>query len=424
MGDDVTANCLITTLFATSFMFSAAMARAADEWPQFRGPTGQGLSDAKGLPLTWSETNNIAWKTAIPGIGYSSPVVSGNRIWLTSSPDKGQTRHVLCVDLASGKISHDIPLFTCDKTDPCHAMNSFATPTPVLEGDRVYVSFGNVGTACLDAATGKALWERRDLKTRYFDVGAASSPILCGDSLILTCDGQSDAERFVVALDKQTGKTLWRTERTFPENVIPKKTHSSCIPLAIEVAGKIQIVSPGPHGVRAYEADTGKEIWCARNSTWSVVPRPVFADGRLFACGGSINPFFYCIRPEGAAGEVTNTPSLLWKVTRNIPNMPSPLVTGKRLYTLTAATFSCLDPATGKEIWSGNVPGQHLASPVAAEGRIYLFNTTGGSTVAEQGDTFRILATNRLDSGCYASPAIVGKSLIVRTTSHVYRIEE
>lgn len=406
------------------FSVCASAACAADEWPQFRGPTGQGLSDATGLPLTWSETNNIVWKTALPGVGHSSPVVSCERIWLTASPDKGKTRHVLCVDLKTGEVTRDIALFTYDATEPCHAMNSFATPTPVLEGGRVYVTFGNPGTACLDAETGKTLWERRDIKTRYFDVGAASSPALCGNALILTCDGQPEAERFVIALDKSTGRTLWRADRTFPGNVIPKKTHSSCVPLAIDVAGRTQIISPGGKGVRAYDLKSGEELWCARYDGWSVVPRPVAADGLVIVCCGTIPPAVMAIRPERAAGDITDTPAVVWKITRNAPTMPSPLLTGSRLYTLNAATLSCLDPATGKELWSGNLPGQHLASPVAAQDRLYLFNTSGGGTVAALGDALKILATNRLDSGCYASPAVVGSSLIVRTTSHLYRIAE
>lgn len=420
----MTTNAPMRMLAFLSLAALSSAARADGEWPQFRGPTGQGLSEAKGLPLTWSETNHVVWKTAIPGLGHSSPVVSGGRIWLTTSPDKGKTRHVLRADFKTGRITLDIPLFTCEKPEPCHAMNSYATPTPVLEGNRVYVTLGAPGTACLDAETGKTIWERRDIKVKYYDVGPASSPILCGDKLILTCDGQPDDQRFVMALDKNSGKTVWRTDRVFPGQVIPNKTHSSCVPLAIEVAGRTQIVSPGAHGVRAYDPATGKELWCMRYNGWSVVPRPVYGDGLLYVCSSTIQPTLFGIRPDGASGDITASPAVVWKTTRHVPPMPSPLLAGGRLYTMTATTLSCLGPATGTEFWSGNVPGQHLASPVAAEGRLYLFNTTGGGTVAAQGDTFKILATNRLDNGCYASPAIVGRSLLVRTTSHLYRIEE
>ncbi len=420
----MTAKTPLFALTAVVFATFPSAARAADEWPQFRGPTGQGLSDAKGLPVTWSETENVTWKTALPGAGHSSPVVSGNRIWLTSSPDKGKTRHVLCVDFATGTITRDIPLFTCEAPEPCHAMNSYATPTPVLEGSRVYVTLGAPGTACLDAETGKTIWERRDIPVKYFDVGPASCPILYRDTLILNCDGQANDQQFVIALDKNTGKTLWRTERRYLDNKLPQKTHSSCVPLVISVAGKDQLVSPGGHGVRSYDPETGKELWVARYGGWSVVPRPVYADGMLFICSGTVKSTILGIRPEGASGEITDTPAVVWKTDKNVPTMPSPLLVGNRLYTLTATTLSCLKPATGEVLWANTIPGQHLASPVAADGRIYLFNTSGGGAVVALGDTFSLLATNRLDAGCSASPAVVGKSLLVRTTSHLYRIEK
>ncbi len=411
---------LNAVLFAT--LLSSAL--AADEWPQFRGPTGQGVSDARGLPLKWSEPENIKWKTVLPGVGHSSPAVSGNRVWLTASPDKGKTRHVLCLDFATGQITRDIPLFTCEAPEPCHAMNSYATPTPVLEGDRVYVTFGAPGTACLNAETGKTLWERRDIPVKYFDVGPASSPILYRDKLILTCDGQADDQHFVTALDKHTGATLWRTDRTYLNSKLPSKTHSSCVPLIISVAGKDQLVSPGGHGVRAYDPKTGKELWCARYGGWSVVPRPVYANGLLFICSGTVQPTLLAIRPEGASGDITDTPAVVWKTGKNVPAMPSPMLVDDRLYTLTATTLSCIKPATGEVLWSGTIPGQHLASPVVADGRIYLFNTSGGGAVAALGDAFSLLATNRLNSGCSASPAVVGRSLLVRTATHLYRIEK
>ena len=414
----------LTRLAAALLAVHLTAARAADEWPQFRGPGGQGLSDAAGLPLTWSETENVLWKTALPGVGHSSPVFSGNRVWLTTSPDNGKTRHVLCLDLQTGAITRDIPLFTCDAPEPCHKMNSYATPTPVLEDGRVYVTFGAAGTACLDAETGRPLWQRRDLNVLYFDVGPASSPVLHRDSLILTCDGQASDQQFVIALDKRTGQTLWRTDRAFPGGAKPKKTHSSCVPLVISVAGQEQLVSPGGHGVRAYDPATGKELWCARYGGWSVVPRPVYADGLLFVCSGTVQSTVLAIRPEGASGDITDTPSVIWKTSKNVPTMPSPLLTDNRLYTLTATTLSCLKPDTGDVLWAENIPGQHLASPVAAGGRAYLFNTSGGGAVVALGDTFRLLATNRLDAGCSASPAVAGNSLLVRTATHLYRIAQ
>jgi len=408
-------------LIALAFSALVPVTRAGGEWPQFRGPTGQGTAGVQGLPRTWSETENIVWQTKLPGLGHSSPVVAGNRVWLTSATDKGRSRHVVCVDLATGKTVRDMVLFTCETPEPCHALNSFATPTPVLEKNRVYVTFGKVGTACLSAETGETLWERRDLPVRYYDVGVASSPILYRDALILTCDGQADDQRFVMALDKQTGKTLWRTDRTFPNNIIPRMTHSSCVPLVISVNGKDQLISPGGQGVRAYDPLSGAELWCVRYEGWSVVPRPVFANGLVYVCSGTVKPVLLCIRPSGAAGDATSS-AVVWQTRKNVPDMPSPLLIGNRLYTMTATRLSCLEADTGTVRWSSGIPGQHMASPVAADGHIYLFNTTGGGAVVALGDTFNLVATNKLTEGCMASPAVAGNSLVVRTRTRLYRI--
>ena len=323
--------------------------------------------------------------------------------------------------LDTGQITQDISLFTCEKPELCHTLNSYATPTPVLEKDRVYVTFGSPGTACLSSKTGERIWERRDLIVDYRDVGAASSPILYRNMLILTCDGQTGDRQFVTALDKNSGATLWRTDRIFKDGKAPQQVHSSGVPLVIRVNGHDQLVSPGGHGVHAYDPGTGAEIWQVWYGGWSVVPRPLFADGRLFICSGTVDPVLLCIRPEGAAGDITEK-GVLWKSTKNVPDMPSPLLVNNRLYTMTATTLSCLEPATGKEIWSGKLPGQHMASPIAADGHIFLFSRGKTSTVVALGDTFNVVATNRLDEGCMASPAVAGHSLIVRTMRHLYRI--
>lgn len=400
----------------------AASALHADGWPQFRGPSGQGLSDAKGLPREWSETSNVLWKTDLPGVGYSSPVVADNVVWLTASPDKGRTRHVLAVALDRGTLLRDLPLARCDKPELCHTLNSYATPTPVVEDGRVYVTFGAPGTFCLSADTGKILWERHDFAIDYRDVGPASSPVLYRDLLILTCDGQLTSEQYVVALDKKTGATRWKTARTFPPNKKSDHTHSSGVPLVIRVDGRDQLVSPAAKGVHAYDPSTGQELWQAWYKGWSVVPRPVYADGTLVVCSGTVEPQLLALDPRNAKGTLTEGKGILWSGARNVPDMPSPLLVGNRLYTMTATTLSCLEPRTGREIWSNKLPGQHLASPIAADGHLYLFSRGKTSTVVELGDTFHIVATNRLADGCMASPAVAGRSLIVRTTKALYRI--
>lgn len=402
-----------------------AWAADTTTWSEFRGSSRDGSSAATGLPVTWSETENIRWKTALPGTGHSSPVAEKGRIWLTASPDEGKTRHLLCVDFETGKLVKDLPLFTYDLSgERNHKMNSFATPTPIASEGRVYVTFGNPGTACLDAETGQVLWMRRDITNRYWDVGAASSPALYDDKLILTCDGEPKAARFVLALDKNTGKTVWRADRRFRGDKLPAFTHSSGMPLRVKVGNEDQLISPTAGGTWAYDFETGKERWWAWNDTWSVVPRPVARDGLVVMCAGVVKPIQLAVRLEKAKGDITDTEAIAWSTTKNVPDMPSPVWIGKRLYTVSKSTLSCLEPETGRVLSETKLPGIHLASPVCAEGRIYLFNTKGEGSVVEAGETVTLLATNRLDAGCCASPAIVGKSLIVRTTSHLYRIEK
>jgi len=403
---------------------AGATALASDSWPQFRGAAGDGLSPATGVPTAWSETENILWKTAIPGDGHSSPVIIKDQIWLTTALDQGHSRNVLTIDFQSGKILRNQQLFTVTELEKCHKDNSYATPTPVLEEDRVYITFGAPGTACLSAKTGEVIWQRTDFKVKYFDVGAASSPIIYKDKLIMICDGDNKSERFVTALDKMTGKTFWRTDRTFTGEQLKHMVHSSSIPHAITVDGKDQIVCPGGLSVSAYDPENGAEIWRSAYASWSVVPRPLYADGLLYICAGVIKPIMLCINPAGAKGDITGTKNIVWETTKMVPNMPSPLFVNKRFYTMTSARLACRQPETGEIIWNERISGQHLASPVCAENNIYLFNRTGGCTVVKASDDFQIVSTNQLESGCMASPAIYDKSLLIRTTTHLYRIED
>jgi len=395
-------------------------------WSEFRGSARDGTSAATGLPLTWSETKNIKWKTELPGVGHSSPVAANGRIWMTQSPDKGKSQHVLCVDFETGKLLKDIKLFSYDLTgEQYHEWNSYATPTPVVEGNRVYVTFGNPGTACLNAETGEVIWERRDITNLFWDCGAGCSPTLHGNKLIFNSDGEHTpaGTQFIIALDKDTGKTLWKTKRKYLATETPKRTHAFSVPLVVKVGDKEQVVSPAANGVFGYDLETGEELWVARYKAWSVVPRPV-TDGKLvFICMGVVHHLILAIQLDKAKGDITDTDAIAWSTTKKVPDMSSPLLVNNRFYTLAAGKLTCSDSATGNEIWSENIPKQHFASPVCAEGRIYLFSTEGSAAVVALGDTFQLLASNKLDTGCHASPAIVDKSIIVRTSTHLYRIE-
>ena len=408
------------SLFPLFCALSATLCPASDSWPQFRGPTGEGTSDATDLPLTWSETNHIQWKTLIPGEGWSSPVIQGDQIWMQTALDEGKSLRAICVDRNSGKIRQDVEIFYISSPERKHAFNSFASPTPVIENDRVYISYGMYGIACVQGSTAKILWQNTELKHDHDKNGPGSSPILYKDLLILNCDGTE--ERFVAAIHKQTGKTAWRSNRSNIINKAGEFKKAYQTPLVISVNGRDQLVSMGAYRVSGYEAGTGKEIWWVDIPGFSNVPRPVFANGLVYISTGFGKPELWAIRPDGY-GDVTKT-HVAWKALRQVPAKPSPLAVGEHLYMLADnGIISCLDGKTGREIWSERIPGAYSASPLFANGRIYCFNEQGQTVVLRSGPKPEIIATNTLASGFMSSPAVSGNALFLRTKQHLYRIE-
>jgi outer membrane protein assembly factor BamB len=416
-------NCCLLALGA----IVAAQARA--DWPEFRGPTCDGHAPP-GLPLQWSETQNVKWKTAIPHRGWSTPVVLGKQIWLTTATPDGHDFFALCVDLDSGQIQRTTHLFHCDKPEPLgNPMNAYASPSPVAEPRRVYVHFGSYGTACLDAATGDAIWRRDDLPCRHYR-GPGSSPILFRDRLILTMDGVD--VQYVVALDTKTGKTIWKTDRTAEWNDLDatgkprdegdlRKAYTT--PLLIDVNGSPQILSVGAMGAYAYDPLTGREIWKIRHGGYSGATRPVFGHGMAFLATGSGQSQFLAIRPDGR-GNVTDT-HIVWRTVRGVPRLPSPVLLDDLLFTLSDnGIATCWEAKTGQEVWKERLGGEFAASMLVSDGRIYCFGQDGKATVLRANRHFERLATNVLDAGFLASPAVAGRALILRTKTHVYRIEE
>ncbi|HUQ89084.1 MAG TPA: PQQ-binding-like beta-propeller repeat protein [Vicinamibacterales bacterium] len=401
-------------------LFSIALAVcscevATAQWPEFRGPLAQGHSEEKGLPLEWSEIKNVMWKVPIAGLGWSTPVIADGRVWLTTAiEDRGISLRAIAFDIATGKEVVNVEVFKipANRRD-INPKNSWASPSPVIDGDRIYVHFGADGTAAL-SSTGEIIWKNRfEYQSQH---GAGGSPIVYGDLLIFSCDGSDVA--FVIALDKRTGKTKWKTNRGVPAD------QAYTTPLVIRVGAQDQLISVGAFRVRAYEPLTGKEIWRVRyDDGFSNVPRPVFGHGLVFITTGFQQPSLLAIRPDGR-GDVTRT-HVAWSLTRGAPLTPSPIVVGDDLYIVNdGGIASCIDARTGNVIWQSRLGGTYSASPVFADGRLYFPSEQGVTTVLAPGKEARRLAANRLDGGLLASMAVAGGSFFLRTDSALYRIGE
>ena len=403
-----------------TIVLSATPAVAGENWPQFRGPGGDGHSDAVGLPVTWSESENVLWKTPIHGRGHSSPVVWGDQVWMTTATPDGKQMFAVCVDRNSGKVLHDVGLFTNEVLQITHSLNSFASPTPVIEQGRVYVSFGTYGIACLDTATGRRVWARRDLNCDHFR-GPGSSPFLFGNLLIQHYDGFD--VQFVVALEKATGKTVWKTGRSTEFANDNGDFHKAfCTPIAIRSGGREQLISPAAQAAMAYDPHTGEELWRVRWGGHSTASRPLFGHGLVYLNTGFGKAQLWAVRP-GGHGDVTDT-HVAWKLMKGVPSKPSPLLVRELIFMVDdGGVASCVDARTGQIVWQERLGGEYSASPVYADGRIYFFPHQGPATVIEPGRQLKVLAENELDEGFMASPAVVGKALILRTKTHLYRIQ-
>ncbi|MDZ4685819.1 MAG: PQQ-binding-like beta-propeller repeat protein [Planctomycetaceae bacterium] len=402
---------------------TAAGVQAAGEWPQFLGPTGDSHSTATGLPVTWSESENVVWKTPLHGRGWSSPVIWDNQIWMTTATEDGKQQFALCVDRETGKILHDIHLFDNEKPSEIHVLNSYASPSAVIEEGRVYITFGSYGTACLDTKTAEVLWKRRDLPCEHFR-GPGSSPILFGNLLIQHYDGFDF--QYIIALDKRTGDTVWKSDRDIDygsENGDFKKAF--CTPQVFDVNGRLELISPTSKATMSLDPLTGKEFWRIRYTQFSVAAKPIYDPLRqmFYINTGFGKADLYAVR-TGGEGDVTDT-HVAWKSSKSIPSKPTQLLVGDALYMIhDAGTATCLDAATGDVVWQQRVGGNFSASPLYAEGRIYLLSQEGPTTVIAASRDYKVLAENKLDDGFMSSPAVAGQSLFLRTRSALYRIEQ
>jgi len=405
-----------------------------DNWSNYRGPSHDGIADVDGLPIEWSKSKHVKWETPIHGRGWSSPVVWGDQVWLTTATKDGKVLSGICVDRDSGKVIYDEVLFKVAEPQYAHPFNSYASPSPVIEDGRVYLHWGSPGTACIDTKTMKVLWTRDDLKCNHFR-GAGSSPVLYKNLLILTMDG-SDYQ-YVIALDKATGKTVWKTDRSHDYNDINPKTGKPdrdgdwrkgySTPLVITVDGKDQLITPAAKAVHALDPATGKELWHVMYKEHSASSNPLFHDGLVIVNTGWGHAGILAIKPTGK-GDVTKT-HVAWDIRPGTANAkkPSAVIVDGLMYMVSdkSAIATCVDPKTGKEVWKSRVGGKnHSASVLYAGGHIYFFSEEGVTTVIKPGREFNKVAESKLGDGFMGTPAVAGKALFLRSKSHLYRVEK
>ena len=400
----------------------------AGDWPKFRGPGGDGHAQVDDAPLTWSATENVKWKVAVPGKGWSSPVLVSGKIYLTSAVAEGDDQdlpgldrelRVLCLDAENGETIWDTKVIdqAGAEAPKIHKKNSHASPTAIVEGDRIYAHFGHMGTACLDLK-GEIIWTKRDLSYPPLH-GNGGTPVIVGDLLVYSADASK--EPFIVALDKHTGHQVWKKPR--PETTASRK-FSFSTPTLIEVDGKPQLVSPASGAVFAYDPKSGDELWRVDyGKGYSVIPKPVYHDGRVFIGTGYDKPNVFAIRVDKEAkGNITES-HLDWEITKRAPHTPSMVVVDGLLYFISdGGIATCVDPATGEEIWQERAAGPMSASPVVAAGQIYFLDEKGVCTVIKAGRKFEILSKNDIGERSLASMAVDEGTIYLRTEGHLFRI--
>jgi outer membrane protein assembly factor BamB len=371
----------------------------------------------------------VKWKVEIPYRGWSTPAIMRGQVWLTTATEDGHDFFVICLDAKSGQVLHNEKIFHSDNPEPLgNPVNSYATPSPVVETGRVYVSFGSYGTACLDTSNFKTLWKRDDLPCSHYR-GPSSSPVRFGDLLILTLDG-ADLQ-YTVALNKDTGQTVWKADRTTLWNPSPApgkdlvkgdfhKAHST--PLVATVAGQPLLLSADGNGDFAYDPRTGAEIWKVHHTDYSAAPCPLFDHGLAIFVTGLSKTEMWAVKP-GGKGDVTAS-DIVWKLSAHVGKYASPIVVDDLLYTAAEESFlSCVNVENGEVVWTERLGGTFEASPVYADGRLYFCNLQGATAVLKPGRTCEVLATNTLADGMMASPAVADGALFLRTKAHLYRIE-
>jgi outer membrane protein assembly factor BamB len=410
------------TVLLMLVVFSASSVVAEESWWQFLGPNGNGHAGAAELPLKWTDRDNVAWKTPIHDRGWSSPVVYGDQVWMTTATADGRKLFAVCVNKDTGRIVHDREVFDVENPQKITSENTYATPTPAIENGRIFLHFGTYGTACLNTKTGETIWIRRDLNCDHeVNAGPASSPTIIGRNVVIHVDGRD--VQYIIALDKATGKTAWKTPRSFDYSDVPVHMRKGYGMPGIAPRGDgIQLVSSVAQGVYSYDV-AGKELWRVRHKGWSIAPRVVVGHGLVFAIVDRDHPELWAIQHDGS-GNVTES-HIVWKETRGMPARCTPLLVDDLLYVVNrAGIMTCLEARTGELVWKQRLEGEYSATPIFTKERIYLFNEDAACTIIRLGRKFDVVARNLLtQQQLLASPAVDGDAFIVRTANDLYKIE-
>jgi outer membrane protein assembly factor BamB len=419
---------LQTVFFILIFVFgSDTIVAQESNWAHFRGSNLNGISVDNQVPVVWNDTTNIIWKTEIKGKGWSSPVVYGDQIWVTTATTDGKEMSGICVDFNSGNILYDVLLFKQDIIYRKHSINTYATPTPCIEQGFVYLNFGSSGTACVSTDDGKIVWKRDDLKVEHVQ-GTGASPIIYKDFLIVHYEGTD--QQFIVAFNKRTGETIWRTDRPTEcyESLLPIGKKAYITPLVINVAGRDLLISNGAAVCIAYDIETGREIWRVVQGEDSTIAMPIYEDGVVFFYTSFVSPpegekyvELLAVDPKGA-GDVSKS-HVLWRYKGPILQLLTPLLKDGIIYTVDSQNnFIAIDAKTGGPLYTKKLKNKYHSSPVYAGGRVYFTSVKGETLVLKAGRTLEILAENQLPGEIYATPAIVRNSIIIRSESTLFRI--
>lgn len=402
--------------------------QSIDNWTHFRGSNMDGHANVETAPLSWSDTENIVWKVPVKGLGWSSPVIFNNQIWVTSADKNGHEFYTLCYDLETGELLDEKIVFTSDEPQRIHGTNSYATPTPCIEDGFVYVHYGHFGTACINTYNFEVVWKREDMPCKHMQ-GPASSLILHKDKLIVHLEGTEDP--YLVALDKKTGKTIWKSVRPAeiydPLKPVYRKSYQT--PIVIKVGGKELLISNAAFLCFAHEVNTGEVIWTLEYGFDSTVSQPLYSNGVVYVNSGWIKmenrPLFtqqYAIDPTGK-GDITKT-HVKWMFEDEVPQIPTPVIVNDRMYMVhDRGMVTCLDVNTADIIWKKKLDGNFNSSPIYAAGNIYFINVKGECTVVKPGDSYQEVGKNEINETVKAIPAFIYDKMVLRTEKSLYLIK-